>query len=257
MTGDDEILQSRLSRIETIWTMLADAQAVSLRGSSKLALIERYRGAAYRYLLGATRNADAADEVFQEFAVRVLQGAFEKANPEKGRFRDYLKTTLYHLVADYQNRQRRIPKQLDTAVVQPEAPPADEAESDRRFLQSWCEELLSRAWADLSEAQRQGGQPYFSVLKFRAAHPEATSTAMAEQLNALLKPTSPYTDTALRKVLQRARAHFADVLLEEVERSLGEPTIDALEQELIDLDLLAYCRSALARRREAERAERG
>ena len=247
----DENLNSRLSRIETIWTLLADANAASMRaGNAKLALIERYQGAAYRYLLGATRSADAADEIFQEFAVRVLQGAFQRVDPEKGRFRDYLKTTLFHLISDYQNKQRRNPKQLDTAVIQPEAAPPDEAESDRRFLQSWCEELLGRAWLNLSEAEKQGGQPFYSVLKFRADHPDASSTEMAEQINALLKPESPYSDTTLRKVLQRARARFADVLLEEVEHSLSEPSFDELEQELIDLDLLAYCRSALARRRE-------
>ena len=54
MNADD--LNSRLSRITTIWTLLSDAQK-SLRtraDDARLALIQRYQGAAYRYLLGAS-----------------------------------------------------------------------------------------------------------------------------------------------------------------------------------------------------------
>jgi hypothetical protein len=138
---------------------------------------------------------------------------------------------------------------LDTALVQPEAPPPDLAQSDRRFLQSWCEELLGRAWSILAAAEKEGGQPFYSVLKYRVDHPEATSSDMARDINQQLQLAAPYTDTALRKVLQRARVRFADVLLEEVEQSLDSPSLDDLEQELIELDLLAYCRSALARRK--------
>ena len=37
-------------------------------------LLQRYQGVVYRYLLGSLRDADAADELFQEFALRCLQG---------------------------------------------------------------------------------------------------------------------------------------------------------------------------------------
>ncbi len=40
---------------------------------------------------------------------------------------------------------------------------------------------------------------------------------------------------------------FADFLLQEVARSLQTSERDRLEQELIDLELLAYCRPALER----------
>jgi hypothetical protein len=38
------------------------------------------------------------------------------------------------------------------------------------------------------------------------------------------------------------------LLVEEVSHSLTEPTVAVLEGELQELDLLRYCRSALARR---------
>ena len=87
---DDEALNSRISRISTIWTLLADAHRSSEAGvnAARLALIQRYQGAAYRYLLGAVRDLDKADELFQEFALRVMQGKFQRADRNRGRFRD-------------------------------------------------------------------------------------------------------------------------------------------------------------------------
>ncbi|MFH1923401.1 MAG: hypothetical protein ABIP48_26355 [Planctomycetota bacterium] len=84
---DEDSLKSRISRISTVWTMLADAhQAPDTEArAARLAFIRRYQGAAYRYLLGATRDPDAADELFQEFALRFVQGAFRGADPKRGR----------------------------------------------------------------------------------------------------------------------------------------------------------------------------
>ena len=45
--------------------------------------------------------------------------------------------------------------------------------------------------------------------------------------------------------LASVRDKFADLLLDEVVNSLDRPTPDHLEEELIDLGLLEYCRPAL------------
>ena len=167
-------LQSRLSRISTIWTLLADADSEqnSRVQSSQMALIQRYQGAVYRYLLGATHDPDVADELFQEFALRFLKGDFRRVDPDRGRFRDYLRTTLVHLVVDHQKRQWKRAQPLDSALAQPEASPDGPAEADRQFIHSWRDDLLARAWTALAEAERQGGQPYYSVLHFRVENPQ-------------------------------------------------------------------------------------
>jgi RNA polymerase sigma-70 factor (ECF subfamily) len=246
---DDE-LASRLSRIDTIWTLLRDAHAgsESAERPAQLALIQRYQNAVYRYLLGAVRNPDVADDLFQEFAVRCLKGAFGRADPQRGRFRDYLKTTLIHLVSDYRQRQARQMRPLDTGL-EPAGFAETPDEADLQFLAGWRDTVLEHAWTALSAAEQQGGPPYYSVLKFRAEHPEAASADMACRLSEQLHPPQPFTDTGIRKTLQRARAQFADLVVSEVEQSLSQPTLDELEQELIDLGLLDYCRSAIARRR--------
>jgi hypothetical protein len=57
------------------------------------------------------------------------------------------------------------------------------------------------------------------------------------------------SESAVRQILRRARDKFAKLLIDEVSRSLGGANPDRLRQELADLDLLVYCRSALDKRR--------
>ncbi len=247
---DEEFLRSRLSRISTVWTEVADAgrSSESAAAPARTAFIRRYEGAVYRYLLGAVRNVDVADELFQEFALRFMRGAFRHADPSRGRFRDYLKTSLYHLVADYQKKQRRAPGHLEHSVADPAEPDGGPEASARRFLCSWRDELLARAWSVMAEEEQAGGRPYYTVLHYRAQHPKASSSEMAEQLTARLAAKKPYTEANARKLLQRARLRFADLLIEDVSHSLGQPTREELEQELADVELLPYCRSALKQR---------
>ena len=122
----------------------------------------------------------------------------------------------------------------------------DEVESDHQFVESWCDELLARSWAALAATETSTGQPWYTVLRFRADHPEMRSPQIATQLAAQLG--RPFTAAGVRQALHRARQKFADLLLNEVTHTLGNPTASQLEQELVDLGLLDYCRPALERR---------
>jgi hypothetical protein len=59
----------------------------------------------------------------------------------------------------------------------------------------------------------------------------------------------PISTANLRVLLHRGRDKFADLLLDVVAQTLAAPLSEQLEEELIDLELLDYCRSALERRR--------
>src|SRR5689334_15571752 len=99
----------RLSRISTLWSAMAQAHQgpADEAAAAQRLLLERYAGAAYRYLLAAA--GDAADDLFQEFALRFLRGDFRRADPRRGRFRDYLKAALIHLAHDHGRAQARRP----------------------------------------------------------------------------------------------------------------------------------------------------
>jgi DNA-directed RNA polymerase specialized sigma24 family protein len=239
---DRDELDQRLSRMSTMWTMVfeahggeADAATAAMAG-----LAQRYSGVVYRYLLGAVRDPDAAAELSQEFALRILRGAFRRADPSRGRFRDYLKTALIHLVDDYRAAQRSRPRPLPRDELASPAPASPEPEAD--FLESWRAELLDRTWKALAAAQPM----YHAVLLFRVENPDVPSPGMAEQLGAQLG-TSLRPDQ-VRKALQRSHSKFADLLVDEVAIALGEPSREELAEELREVELLKYCRSALERR---------
>ncbi len=111
---DSSDVNRHLSRISTLWSLvsLAHHEAGEESGAAQRQLLERYGGAIRRYLLGALRNADAAEDLFQDFAYRFLHGDLRRADPERGRFRDYVKGVLFHLVADYHKKRQRLPHQL-------------------------------------------------------------------------------------------------------------------------------------------------
>jgi len=240
-----------LSRIQTAWSMVRRAHGdhTALQ-SAQQTLLDRYGGAVRRYALAALRDEDAADEVFQEFALRFVRGDFAKADPERGRFRAFVKTSVYRLIVDFQRRrkQRRRAGPMHSNVAEPEAGrdelPIDEA----AFRTSWRDELLARCWQKLAEEEKQTGKPHHTVLRYRVDHPDLRSPELAAGLSEeLAKPTNA---GAARVLLHRAREAFAELLLDEVSHSLIDGTLDEAEEELIELDLLEYCRPALDRRRD-------
>src|SRR5271165_1024348 len=104
---------TNLNHISTIWSMVRKAHGVPGAANPALeALLERYSGAVYRYLLGALRDPHAADDLSQEFSLRFVRGDFRNADPQRGRFRDLVKTVLFHLIVDYQRRQKAGPRAL-------------------------------------------------------------------------------------------------------------------------------------------------
>jgi RNA polymerase sigma-70 factor (ECF subfamily) len=238
--------RQNLNEIATHWTVVRQAHGDEAVGPARAALMERYSGAVYRYLLGALRDRDAADDLFQDFCLRFLRGDFRNADPEKGRFRDFVKTSLFHLIVDYQNRRRRGPHIVPVEVQDVAAPPPGLSCSDQQFLESWRNEILARTWQALERNSTAAGQAYFQVLRCRADQPELSSALLAERLSTELG--RPVKADWVRQTLRRAREQFTDLLVEELAASLEDPGRQRLEEELQDLGFLDYCRAALERR---------
>ena len=70
-------------------------------------LCEHYWYPLYAYLRRRGYPAEEAQDLTQEFFVRVLEGRYlDRADPEKGRFRSFILTSLKFFVADEADRQR-------------------------------------------------------------------------------------------------------------------------------------------------------
>jgi RNA polymerase sigma-70 factor (ECF subfamily) len=244
---DDDL---HLSRIQTAWSMVRRAHGDHTNVvDAQQMLLDRYGGAVRRYALAALRDEDAADEVFQEFALKFVRGDFGNVDPERGRFRAFVKTVVYRLIVDYQRRQKKRKQEspMHSNVAEPAADDADSEGDDAAFQSSWRDELISRCWYGLEEDERQSGKPYFTVLRYRVDHPELHSPELAAGLSEKLGKS--INAGAVRVLLHRARDAFAELLLGEVVNSLPTDSLDDAEEELIELDLLEYCRPALDRRR--------
>jgi RNA polymerase sigma-70 factor (ECF subfamily) len=239
--------EPRLSRLTTQWNLIFQTKTGTPEEANRAAslLICRYSGAVHRYLLKALRDPEAADELNQEFAVRFLRGAFRHGDPSRGRFRDYVKHAVQNLMKDYYRRKRPV-RSLDSGVAEPAVTDEGLAQVDRQFLASWRDDLLDRAWGALAEVERTTGQPHHTILRLRVDGPDLTSEECARRLTQSLG--RPMSAGAFRQSLSRARRDFVAHVVDEVAASLDDPTPEAIEQELAELQLLEKCRPYLNRR---------
>jgi RNA polymerase sigma-70 factor (ECF subfamily) len=137
---------------------------------------------------------------------------------------------------------------LHSNVAEPEAGDDDSPlGDDAAFQVSWRDELLARCWQRLAAEESDTGKPYHTVLMYRVQHPELRSPDLAAGLSEKLG--KPINAGAVRVLLHRARDTFAEMLLDEIMQSLPNESLEGAEDELIELDLLEYCRPALDRRR--------
>lgn len=225
----------RLNEIATHWTQVR----LALQGKGPAAtqaqgeLFERYQGAMRRYLQAALQDPVAVDDLMQEFAVALVSGGFRHARPERGRFRDYVKGVLFHLVRKHRRAEQRRARHrpLDVDLTDPES---FASACDEQFRQSWRDELLARTWKALAERE----QTYFTVLHCRALHPDMTSDAMVAVLNPQIGKR--LTPAGVRQTLHRARKCFVNLLLQLVAQSLEMPTPGAIQEELRELQLTKF-----------------
>lgn len=230
----------RLSQIKTRWTLLALAQqrdAPEAR-DAQAELLPRYCAAVYHYLLSAVHDPSVADDLCQEFAVSFVRGDFRHARPDKGRFRDYVKAALFHLVAKYHQAKRGEMKcvEFDSRIVPREDPPTD---ADVAFREALRKDFLNRTWTDL-QLVCDGPRPNpYAVLRAKADDPSISSAVLADRFAAELG--RPVTAANVRQLLHRGREQFAELLRREVAVTVQTTDPIEIDEELAELGLLAYC----------------
>jgi DNA-directed RNA polymerase specialized sigma24 family protein len=231
-----------LGTMSTLWTVVRNAGASDAATTARQELCQRYHGAVERFLRMAVRDDHVAAELAQDFALKVLRGQLAGANPEQGRFRDFVKGVLRHLINDHY-RQRGKVREVHVGDDAPEPLVHDEAQLNAEWVRGWRQELLNRTWARLADFQAKTGQPVHDVLRFRSDNPELRSHEMAQPLGERLGKT--ITADWVRQMIHRARERFGELLLAEIAETLHEPTVEALEDELAEVELLQYCQAAL------------
>ncbi|WP_235963644.1 RNA polymerase sigma factor [Tautonia rosea] len=227
-----DAIPERLTELPTDWHLVRTAHEEGPEGREAMRhLIGRYHDAVERYLRLKLRDPNLADEVLQEFWIKLLNHKLAGADNTKGRFRDYLRTVLHRLIIDH-FRGRKLQPLPPGELPDPSIP-------DGEFDRVWREAVIKRVLArlDTYEAQNPKNR-YARVLNLRIKSPQASIEELTEQLaQSSREHLSP---EAFRKTLQRAREKFVELLESELRDGITHPSQADIEAEIYDLGLGAF-----------------
>jgi DNA-directed RNA polymerase specialized sigma24 family protein len=228
----------QLGEISTHWSVLDAASGTGETARAAMeAVVIRYDRAIRRYLGARLGAQDAVEDVYQEFVTQFIEKKLGACRP-RGPFRYYIKGVLDNLIADYHRKRKRWLRWRRKSSEHSNGTLWDR-EAEEKFNAEWRQQLISAAWQAFQAAEQSNGPSlYYMALKLRVKYPKARSHELAEKLSQYVK--KPVNETYYRKLLERARTKFFAYLVEEVRRSLGEPTEQEVEEELRALGLFDY-----------------
>ena len=212
----------------TRWTLVVaagDPQRKDAR-SALVSLCENYWYPLYAYLRRRGYAPDQAQDLTQEFFMRVLEGRYlDRADPEKGRFRSFILTSLKFFVADEQDRQRA-QKRGGGAVVSFEfssgeeryqREPGHNETPERIFERRWALSMLDRVMERLRGEFVQHGRPEnFERMKvFLLRQSEAPYADLAREMNT--------SEGALKVAIHRLRKRYRELFRQEIADTVADP----------------------------------
>ncbi len=219
----------------TRWTaILAARDDDAARRRALEDLIAAYWKPLYFYVRRKGLRVEEAKDAVQEFLVHVLEKDFlGRADPQRGRFRGYLKASFDHFLVNRHERQsaqkrgggaRPVPLDFDVAERQSDSAPQDPAAA---FDREWAVGVMERSLARLRAEYEGGGRrgPFEVLARFLTpgeapSHEEAAREA---GLGAV----------AFKAVLHRARVRFRELVREEVAHTVA--SAEDVEAEIAEL----------------------
>lgn len=178
--------------------------------------------------------ADAEDLVQGCIAHLLERQFFQVADPDRGRFRSYLLTSLNHFLADAAERAGRLkrgeghpPLSLDVTLAERRyaQEPADPSDPRQLFERRWALTLLDTVLHRLErEAADSGRAELFRQVKgaLLGDHGGVTYAELAPQLG--------LSEAALTMTVQRMRRRYRELVREEIAHTVNQPV--EVEEEM-------------------------
>jgi RNA polymerase sigma-70 factor (ECF subfamily) len=187
----------------------------------------------YAYVRRRGYPADQAQDLTQEFFIRVLEGRYlDRADPEKGRFRAFLLTSMKFFLADEADRNRAqkrgggpvLSLEFSSGEERYQREPAHDETPERIFERRWALSVLDRVVEKLrDEFVRHGRPEHFERLKvFLLGHSDAPYAAMAGEMNT--------SEGALKVAIHRLRKRYRELFRQEIADTVADPA--EVESEL-------------------------
>ena len=212
----------------TRWTLViaaGDPRRQDAR-SALVSLCENYWYPLYAYLRRRGYPADRAQDLTQEFLIRVLEGRYlDRADPDKGRFRSFLSTSLKFFVADEEDRNRAykrgggvvVPLDFSSGEERYQREPAHDETPERIFERRWALSVLDRVVEKLRvEFVQHGRLEHFDRLKvFLLGQSTASYAALAREMNT--------SEGALKVAIHRLRKRYRELFRQEIADTVADP----------------------------------
>src|SRR5271166_1157971 len=195
--------------------------------SALVSLCENYWYPLYAYLRRRGYPSHQAQDLTQEFFVRVLEGRYlDRADPEKGRFRSFILNSLKFFVADEEDRHRArkrgggmlVSLEFSSGEERYQREPAHDETPERIFERRWALSVLDRVVEKLRSEFVQHGRPeHFERLKvFLLGRSDTPYTALASEMNT--------SEGALKVAVHRLRKRYRDLFREEIADTVADPS---------------------------------
>jgi RNA polymerase sigma-70 factor (ECF subfamily) len=223
----------------THWSVVARARGVSSPDAREaLELLCRgYWFPIYAFIRRHGADAEAARDLTQTYFTRVLEkDILLVANPQKGRFRSFLKTDCSYFLSDQRDRNRAQKRGGVRATIPIEAldaedryrhEMADELTPERQFDRTWALTLLDRVVEQLADEYAHSGRcALFERLQGVLTPGSLLSSyaSLADQLG--------MTEGAVQVAVHRLRRRYRTILREQIAATLDHPTDADVEDEI-------------------------
>jgi RNA polymerase sigma-70 factor (ECF subfamily) len=189
----------------------------------------------YAYVRCKGHKAEEAQDLTQGFFAHLLaKNYLARADPAKGRFRDFLLTGLKYFLINEWDRVRgkkygggQIPISLDakTAETWYGQEPATDTTPEKIFEKCWALALLEQAAARLGEEHKAEGK----ARQFEQLKPYLSAEATIVDYDRVARELGTSRD-AVKMAVSRLRKRYRDLVREEVAHTVASP--DEVQEEL-------------------------
>lgn len=216
----------------TRWSLILAADGDDFDGGQSMAaLCTAYRAPVLAYLRHTVDRDEDAEELTQAFFAYFLeQGVHQNADPERGRFRNYLRGAVRHFVSTQRRNARALKRGGGARIVAESAldnfaEVQSHGDPETEFDRQWALTLITRALSRLeSEAQSAGKGDWFAALRdFIVESPEESDyLRLAAQLG--------MRRNTLAVAVHRLRQRLSELVDDEMGETVASESDIAVEQ---------------------------